>query len=65
MRNLFKRKRRDSGSILFCFNCHHILNSEGVSFVEERDNMWHYRCMECGEPSRFSLAYPAPVRVAD
>ena len=65
MRNPFRRKRADTGSILLCFNCGHILNSEGVSFQEELEsrNWWHYRCMKCGERSRFSLAYPVPVRI--
>lgn len=48
---------------LYCFNCRRPLNHDDDSFVEERDNMWHYECVGCGESSSFSLDYPTPVRV--
>ena len=59
----FKVRKARRSSWLYCYVCHHDLNGDDKSFLCEFNNMWHYRCANCGQQSAFSLDYPIPVLV--
>ncbi|UAW08309.1 hypothetical protein SEA_WHITNEY_62 [Gordonia phage Whitney] len=48
-----------------CPRCGHDLNGDDYSFIREEGAEWLYKCAGCAHLSRFSLAYPIPVLIAD
>lgn len=56
-------KQRKRSSWLYCPVCHHDLNGDEKSFLEEKNDHWYYKCARCGCKSKWSLAFLLPVVV--